>query len=110
MKKNFELFGQNPTKKLVIIGVKVRAGAKENSIGEFIFTDNGAYLKISIKAVAEDGKANLMIIAYLSKQWKIPRKNIEIIQGLTSSYKIIALKNIEKEYLEKLLADKLPVI
>jgi len=109
MKKDIELFGYNSAKKQLTIGLKVRAGAKENAIGEFIFKDSKPYLKISIKAIAEDGKANLMIIAYLSKQWKIPRSDIEIIQGQTNSYKVILIRNIEKEYLEKLLAEKLPV-
>jgi uncharacterized protein YggU (UPF0235/DUF167 family) len=108
MKKNFELFKYDPAKKRLTIGIKVKAGAKENSIGGFIFMDGKAWLKISIKAIAEGGKANLMITAYLSKQWKIPGNDTRIIQGLTGSYKIIALKNIEKEYMEKLLIEKLP--
>lgn len=103
MKNDLELFRFNTAKNQLTSGIKVRAGARENSIGGFIFMDEVAYLKITIKAIAEGGKANLSLIAYLSEQWKIPRNNIDILQGLNSNYKIVTIKNIEKEYLGKLL-------
>lgn len=51
--------------------LKIKAGAKQNSIDGFIEIDSKQYLKISIKAQAERGKANQMIIEFLAKQANI---------------------------------------
>lgn len=54
---------------------------------------------MSIKEVAENGRANEEVIDFLSKEWKIPKKDLEIISGATSNLKILSIRNIELEYL-----------
>ncbi len=72
--------------------LKVKAGAKNNQIYGWIDSGSDSYsLKISIKAVAEDGKANIAIIKFLSYVWRIPQRNIEIISGHTNSSKKIKI-------------------
>ncbi len=44
-------------------------------------------LKIKIKAVPEDGKANEMLIYFLAEFFKIKKANIEIFRGHTSKKK-----------------------
>ncbi|WP_341748436.1 MULTISPECIES: DUF167 family protein [unclassified Candidatus Tisiphia] len=94
-----KIFNYNPNKKLAIIALKVKANAKTNKIGEFIIINDKYYLKLFIKSVPEDGKANNSIINFLSKKWKINKNNFEIILGYTSSLKLLAIKNIESDYL-----------
>ena len=48
-------------------------------------------IKVKIREIPEDGKANKAIIALFSKIFKIPKRNIEIIKGLTSSNKTIKI-------------------
>jgi uncharacterized protein len=47
------------------------------------------FLKISIKAMPTQGKANLMLIDFLAKELAIDKKKLKIIQGKTSSYKVL---------------------
>lgn len=69
--------------------LKVKAGTKTNSIDGVLEIDNKKYLKISIKAAPEKGKANKMIIDFLAKEWCVQKKDLEIVAGATSQYKIL---------------------
>jgi uncharacterized protein YggU (UPF0235/DUF167 family) len=73
--------------------VKVKASCKRNSIGGVIYINGIWYLKLTIKEVAENGKANKVIIDFLSRKWSLPQKSITIIKGTTSNYKTINIKN-----------------
>ncbi|WP_342260092.1 DUF167 family protein [Candidatus Tisiphia endosymbiont of Metellina segmentata] len=79
-----KIFNYNPNKKLAIIALKVKANAKTNKIGEFVIINTQYHLKLSIKAVPKDGKANDAIVNFLSKEWKICKNNFEIILGHTN--------------------------
>lgn len=48
-------------------------------------------IKVKIREIPEDGKANKAIITLFSKTFKIPKRDIEIIKGLTSSNKTIKI-------------------
>jgi uncharacterized protein YggU (UPF0235/DUF167 family) len=73
--------------------VKVKASCKRNSIGGVIYINGIWYLKLTIKEVPENGKANKVIIDFLSRKWSLPQKSITIIKGTTSNYKTINIKN-----------------
>ncbi len=94
-----QVFNYNPDNKVAILALKVKANAKTDKIGEFIIINDKYYLKLFIKSVPEDGKANNSIINFLSKKWKINKNNFEIILGYTNSLKLLAIKNIELDYL-----------
>jgi len=55
----------------------------------------GDYLKIAIKALPEEGKANQELIKFLSKKLRISKSEISIISGLKSRRKEILLKTNE---------------
>jgi hypothetical protein len=78
----------------MIIFVKVISNAKKNEI--ISFQEN--ILKIKIKAIREKNKANLELINFLSKTFKIPKSKIEIISGKTSSIKKIKIDIDEKNF------------
>lgn len=48
-------------------------------------------LKLSVTAVAEDGKANKAVIALLAKRLKLPKSAIEIASGQTSRHKTLLI-------------------
>lgn len=75
----------------MLIGLKVKAGAKANAIGDYVVIDGKKYLKLSIKAPAENGKANIEIIRFLSDSWNIPKKNLEIVTGHGAQIKILSI-------------------
>lgn len=53
-----------------------------------IYLENNI-IKVKIREIPENGKANKAIIELFSKTFKIPKKNIDIIKGLKSSNKTI---------------------
>lgn len=59
------------------------------SLGEGEKKDN--YLKIKLKAVPEKGRANTELIKFLSKHFKTPKSNINIIKGETGRNKIVEI-------------------
>ena len=62
-------------------------------------------LHIKIRALPVDGKANEYLIEYLATVFGLPKKNIEIVSGFTSSHKrinIVAEEHKIKTILQKL--------
>ena len=55
-----------------------------------IYLENGA-IKVKIREIPENGKANKSIINLFSKTFKIPKNNIIIIKGEKSSSKTIKI-------------------
>ncbi len=59
----------------------------------------GAYgdaLKIKLTSPPVEGKANKELIDLLSKELKIPKKDIEIISGQSSKNKVVRIIGINK--------------
>jgi uncharacterized protein (TIGR00251 family) len=49
----------------------------------------GTVLKVSVTTVPEDGKANAALIKLLSKEWRLPKSTMEIVQGATDRRKVL---------------------
>ena len=82
---------------IIILPVRAQAGARSNGIrGE----QNG-HLKVAVTQVAEKGKANKAIVAVLSRALKIPKSQIELIAGMTSTEKRFAIRGMTEEQLRK---------
>lgn len=83
--KIIENFANN---KEIVFKVKVKAGALKNDLkGQ---DEKGRY-KIEIKAQAVDNKANLELIKFLANLLGLRRYQIQILNGLSSSYKTIKI-------------------
>ncbi|HJD61618.1 MAG TPA: DUF167 domain-containing protein [Rickettsia endosymbiont of Degeeriella rufa] len=99
-----KFFIYNPLSKTAFLNIKVKPAAKSNDIKEFIIINDIPHLKLSIKALPEQGKANEEIINFLAKEWQLLRSNLEITKGHTNSLKTILIKNIDKEYLNLIIS------
>jgi uncharacterized protein (TIGR00251 family) len=55
------------------------------------------FLKVSVTAVPEKGKANKALIALLAGEWGISRQSIEIAKGATAKNKLLIIKNISEK-------------
>lgn len=53
--------------------------------------DGSVVLKVSVTTVPEDGKANAALIKLLSKEWRIPKSSIGIVQGATDRRKVLLI-------------------
>lgn len=77
-------------------GVRVRIrltpkAARDRVDGLALEADGSHVLKISVTTVPEDGKANLALIKFLSKAWKVPKSSIELVQGATDRRKVLEI-------------------
>ena len=73
----------------LIIKVKIVPNSSKNDI---ILEEE--FIKVKVTAQPIENKANKALIEYLSKRFKVPKSNIEILKGDTSKEKTI-LFNID---------------
>ena len=71
----------------MIIRVRVKPNSKKQEIKKI----NNNYI-INLKSKPENNKANIELIKLLSKELKLPSKNIKIIKGMKSKDKIVEVK------------------
>lgn len=81
------------TKNGVILTIKAVPGSSKDAIAGIL----GDMLKIKVSAAPEKGKANKSIIALLSKELGIAKKDIEIINGSTAAVKQIQITGVSSE-------------
>lgn len=97
-----------PFKHGYILQIKLTPGAARCAVGGCIGDAKGEeYLKISVNAVPEKGKANKELLQWLSKKLKTPKKCFTIISGETDHFKRIYMEteaSVEKENLINNLA------
>ncbi|NGX38620.1 MAG: hypothetical protein K1000chlam2_01795 [Chlamydiae bacterium] len=80
-----------------ILSVKVTPRSSKNCIISW----DGEELKVRLKALPEKGSANKELIAFLSKELKIPQKQIVIAHGHKGRLKRLEFIDISKEELLK---------
>ena len=71
----------------MLIEIKVIPNAKRT---ELIKTETGHKARLTAPPV--DGKANEALIELLSKEFGVPKRDIEITKGVTSRNKTVSLK------------------
>lgn len=82
--------------------VHLTPGAKKEAFVGIVFIKDHPYIKVTIHAKPTDNQANMALIEFISKKFKIAQSNIVIKKGLKSRNKKIfisnlTLKNIPKE-------------
>lgn len=72
------------------VAVRLTPKASRSRIDGIVEDETGAaMLKVSVTAVPEDGKANRALIALLSKEWRMAKSLISVIQGATDRRKVL---------------------
>ena len=77
---------ENIVKSNLPFNIKVITKASCNKI----YIQNGI-IKVKVREVAENGKANKAIIDLFSETFRIPKSNIQIIKGATTSKKTMKI-------------------
>ena len=83
----------------LIVKVKIVPNSSKNDI---ILEDE--FIKIKVTAQPIENKANKALIEFLSKRFKIPKTNIEILKGDTSKEKTLLIKSTDKHKLTEIVA------
>ena len=74
-----------------------------------IFTDaaGDCFLKANVVSVPEKGKANIELINFLAKKFKIAKSDIKIISGETDRYKKLEINDLSIKEKLLILAEEL---
>lgn len=83
----------------IILNVRVVPRASKDAIQGVL----GDALKVRIQAPPVEGKANTYLVKFLSKQWGVPQRDIEILSGETGRNKRLRLLNPSDELRAALL-------
>ena len=62
----------------------------------------GRVLKATVTAPAEAGRANEALLQLLANAWKVPRRDLSIIAGLTSRNKVVRVSGDPQRLVERL--------
>jgi len=69
--------------------LKIKVAPRSSQAG--IVGQYGDALKVKLTSPPVEGKANKELVEMLAKEFGVPKKNIEIISGLSSRNKIVRL-------------------
>jgi uncharacterized protein len=62
----------------------------------------GRVLKATVTAPAEDGRANEALLQLLARAWRIPRRDLAIVQGRRSREKAVRIAGDPQQLIEKI--------
>ncbi len=85
------------------VAVRLTPKASRDRIqGVVLEADGQAVVKVQVTTIPEDGKANQALIKLLSKQWRVAKTQMEIIQGATDRRKLILISGDGAELADRL--------
>jgi uncharacterized protein (TIGR00251 family) len=63
------------------IRIHARPGGRRDEIEGLRAEAGGGALRVTVRAAAEDGKANAAIVKLLAGEWELPRASISLVSG-----------------------------
>jgi uncharacterized protein (TIGR00251 family) len=93
----------NETARGITFAVKVHPRARKNAITGVV----GDALKLALTAPPVQGKANQAVIEFFADLFEIPRSSVTIASGETSRNKVVRITGMNRQMVEKRLADML---
>jgi len=84
-------------------GVKIEIQVQPRAARNEIVGPHGETLKIRLKAPPVEGKANEALVSFLAKIFKVPKRQVEIVSGLTSRRKSIYISGVKLEEARRVL-------
>lgn len=76
----------------LILNVKVLPGAQKTECTGLA----DGFLRIKLNAQPQDNAANIALIAFLSKLFKTPKANIQLLSGQKSKYKRLLINAVNQ--------------
>jgi uncharacterized protein (TIGR00251 family) len=86
----------------VRVRLKVTPRARRDAVDGIIEGPDGAALRVSVTAAPDDGKANAAVIALLARAWRVPKRDIALVQGATSRRKLIHVTADANQFMSKI--------
>ena len=89
------MFWQKSAEGCVIAVRLTPKASRDTLVGIEILSDGREVLKVHVRAVPEDGKANAALIKLLSPSLAIPKSAITLDKGATSRLKVLTIKDAD---------------
>lgn len=83
-----------------IVSMHIQPGAKKTEVVGL----HGDALKIRLAAPPVDGKANAALCAFVAECLDVPKRHVEVVAGLTSRQKRVAVHHVDSTLEKKLLS------
>lgn len=78
----------------ILLRVRLTPNARKEALGKMVVDENNVYwLKISVRAVPENGKANKALIAFVAKKLGISKNKIELASGDQARTKKLSIED-----------------
>jgi uncharacterized protein (TIGR00251 family) len=88
----------------VRVTLRVTPGASRTGFAGLAETAGGGRaLKVSVTAIAEDGRANDAVIKLLAKTWRLPKSSLSLIAGVTDRNKILHVSGTPETLMPRLI-------
>lgn len=101
--QNERLFFHQTTQGLCL-NVRLIPNAKDNIIrGTYASPDGLTYLKVSVRAIPEEGQANEALICFMASELHFPKTYITLIKGEKSQLKTLLFQGNDNEALAQKL-------
>ena len=94
------------------VAIRLVPRAKADRLVEIgVAAEGGRVLRAAVTAPAEAGRANEALLQLLARVWRIPRRDLSIIQGFTGRNKAVRVAGDPRQLIEKIAPeiDRLPV-
>lgn len=78
-------------------GIRLAIKVQPRSARNMIAGEQSGMLKVKITAPPVEGAANKMLIDFLARYLKLPKQNIVIIKGDSSTHKLLELRGISRQ-------------
>jgi hypothetical protein len=88
-----------------LIRVKLTPSARKQQVSNCLQTPHGTALKITVRAVPEDGKANIALCRLLANSLNCPKTDVHLVSGQTQRIKMVWVAHLTPPQ----VADKLGV-
>ena len=85
-----------------VLRVRLQPNSSSCQIKGILSNENGDFLKISVCAIPEKGKANKELLTFLAKKLKTAKSNLEIVSGELDKYKKVLFKTDDNDIVEKI--------
>ncbi len=72
-------------------GVRITLRVSPGAAHDRITRDANGLLRVRVTAPPDAGKANAAVIKALAKAWRLPRRDISLIQGTTARTKVLEI-------------------
>ncbi|AIL12925.1 hypothetical protein IM40_04415 [Candidatus Paracaedimonas acanthamoebae] len=73
-----------------LVNIRLTPNSKHDEIGGIYLSPEGqAYLKVSVRAIPEDGQANVALICLIASELRFPKTHIVLVKGELSRLKTL---------------------